>query len=78
MKQENLTEVKQLIKDIKSVKRSIVLLSEVINNAPDCLDACERSIHEVSLCVISRHQLIRVLDAMKERMKDLTKTTDLR
>ena len=72
MEKQNLSESKQLIKDIKSVKRSIILLSDVIKNAPDHLEVCERSVHEVSLCVISRHQLIRILDAMKERLKELT------
>lgn len=71
MKQENLREAKQLIKDVKSVMRTIELLSEVIKNAPDNLDPCERSVYEVSLCVVSRHQLIRILDAMKERLKKL-------
>ena len=71
MKQEDLVEFKRLIKDINSVKRSITLLSEVIKNAPDHLESCERSVHEISLCVISRHQLIFILDAMKERLKQL-------
>lgn len=71
MKKEFLGEVNQLHKDVKCVKRSIELLSEVITNASDHLEPCEISVHEVSLCVVSRHQLIRILDAMKVRLKEL-------
>lgn len=69
MKKEHLSESEQLIKDIECLKCSIALLSQLIHNFPDHID-CERSVHEFSLCVVSRHQLIRIITALKARLKE--------
>ena len=60
----------QAKKDLRCVYRTLHLLKDIIKNAPERFDCEENELFEVSLCVVSRMQLIRIAKALRALIDD--------
>lgn len=64
-------EILAVSKDIKHVRRVMVILKELVKNAPDYDDCIDKVAYECSLSHLAFHQLSKILDAMVKHRKDL-------